>query len=248
VSILTAIFLGLIQGLTEFLPVSSSGHLMLFQKLLNMPNNMLLFNIILHVATLCAVVIVFRKKIWQLIRHPLNKTNLYLIIATAITCTIVLIFKDLIDRVFTYKVLPVTFMLTAIVLFIVTFVKPRDKNIKMTTAITAGLAQGIAVIPGLSRSGITIAANLALGTKRTEAAEFSFLMSIPIIIASLVYELISSQEAIKLEVLPTVLAFITALLSGIFAIKFMLHIVARVKLYWFSIYLIILALISVFIL
>lgn len=240
--------LGIIQGLTEFLPVSSSGHLILFQKLFGLDGDLLLFNIILHIATLCAVVIVFRKRIWQLIRHPLNKTNLYLLIATAITCTLVIIFKNTIDRTLTHKILPVTFMITAIILFATTFVKPKEKNIGYTSAIASGLAQAIAVIPGLSRSGLTISANLATGIKRESAAEFSFLMSIPIIIASLVYELIDTGEKLSLEILPTSAAFLAALLSGIFAIKIMLHIVKKVKLYWFSIYLIALAFVCLFIL
>ena len=220
---------------------------MMFQRLLGMPENMLLFNIILHVATLCAVVIVFRKKIWQLVRHPFNKTNLYLLIATAITCALVIVFKDLIDRTFTYRILPVTFIVTAIVLFGVTLIKPKEKDIGYTSSIISGLAQGIAVIPGLSRSGLTISANLAVGIKREAAAEFSFLMSIPIIIASLLYELVGSRgETMTLDILPTAIAFVIALVSGVFAIKFMLHIVKRVKLYWFSLYLILIAVVCLF--
>jgi len=248
VSILLAIFLGLVQGLTEFLPVSSSGHLMMFQHLFNVQGNHLLFTIVLHIATLLAVVIVFHKKIWQLIRHPFNKTNYCLLIATILTCALVILFKDFIDKTFTYKILPLTFMVTAIVLFAATMVKPREKDITYTSAITVGLAQGIAVIPGLSRSGTTISALLVTGTKRETAAEFSFLMSIPIIIASLVYELTTAAGPLKLDVFPTAIAFITALASGILAIKFMLHLIRRVKLHWFSMYLIVLSIVCVCIL
>jgi len=237
-SIILAIFLGLVQGLTEFLPVSSSGHLILFQHLFKMPGDMLLFNIILHLATLCAVILVFHKKIWQLVRHPFNKTNLYLVVSTAVTCAFVLLFKDFIDRTFTHKILPVTFMLTALVLYAVTIIKPKDKPVTGVTAIAVGLMQGIAVIPGLSRSGMTISTMLATGTKRQTAAEFSFLMSIPIIIASFLYEMLESGGKLHAEILPTAVAFVVALASGIFAIKFMLHIIQRVNFRWFSLYLV----------
>jgi len=252
VNIFIAIFLGIVQGLTEFLPVSSSGHLILFQRILNLPEDMLLFNIILHIATLLAVLIVFRKRIWHLVRHPFNKTNLALILATIVTVGFVLLFKDFIDRTLTARILPITFMITAIVLFSTTFIKdksllPDDKEITYISALSTGLAQGIAVVPGFSRSGFTISTALATGTKRERAAEFSFLMSIPIIIAALVYELISNPSPTLGPALPLIFAFVTALISGIFAIKFMLKLVKKIKLYWFSLYLIILAIITIFI-
>ena len=250
-SIFLAVFLGIVQGLTEFLPVSSSGHLILFQHLFSMPDDMLLFNIILHIATLLAVVIVFHKKIWQLVRHPFNKMNLLLLISTAVTVGFVVLFKDLIDRTFTYRILPITFMLTAILLFATTFIarNPRpgqalfstNGNVNVPSALAVGFTQFIAVIPGISRSGTTISTLLYSGVKREQAAEFSFLMSIPIIIASFVYEMMDITRETTIDVFPTIIAFIAALLSGILAIKFMLNIIRRVKLHWFSIYLVALA-------
>ncbi|MCL2570277.1 MAG: undecaprenyl-diphosphate phosphatase [Firmicutes bacterium] len=253
--IYVAIILGLIQGLTEFLPVSSSGHLILAQYLFNLPEDMLLFNIILHVATLLAVLIVFRLRIWQLVRHPFNKTNLALVLATIVTVSLVLIFKDIIDRTFTARVLPITFFITAIILFATTFVRENpnqntdDAELEITkkSALATGLAQAIAVVPGFSRSGFTIATALATGTKRQAAAEFSFLMSIPIIIGALVLELVSGPVSSDIEIFPLVIAFLVALVSGVFAIKFMLRIVRRIKLYWFSLYLVILAIVTVFV-
>ena len=249
-TVFTAILLGFIQGLTEFLPVSSSGHLMLAQHFFNMPDNMLMFDIILHIATLCAVVIVFRKKIIFLIRNPLCKTNYCLLIATAITCTIVILFKDQIDQTLTYKILPFTFMITAILLFATSLINPKNSGeVGYKTSIIAGIAQGIAVIPGISRSGSTIAASLFTGARREAAAEFAFLMSIPIIIASFLFELISSPaSAISLDPVPLLFGFATALASGIFAIKFMLKIVKEIKLYWFSLYLVALSITLLFIL
>jgi undecaprenyl-diphosphatase len=247
-SILLALFLGIVQGLTEFLPVSSSGHLILFQHLFGLPEDMLMFNIILHVATLLAVVICFHKKIWQLVRRPFNKTNAYLIIATAVTCTLVVLFKDFIDSTFTYKVLPFTFMVTAVVLVIASIAKQSQGSVRAPSALLVGLTQFIAVIPGISRSGTTISTLLATGVKREDAAEFSFLMSIPIIIASFAYELLNVNGNVAVDVLPTAVAFIAALVSGVLAIKFMLGIIRRAGLYWFSIYLIALSLFCLFIL
>ena len=240
-----AVFLGLVQGLTEFLPVSSSGHLIMVQHFLNMPENMLMFNIVLHLATLTAVVVVFRKKIWLLIRSPFCRTNLCLALATMITCAFVLLFKGPIDAAMTHRVLPVTFIMTAIVLFLTSFITNREtaskpKNLFKIAAV-AGLAQGIAVVPGISRSGATIAACLFMGARREDAAEFSFLMSIPIIVASFLHELVGNTAPLAVDVMPLTLAFVAALVSGIIAIKLMLTIVRRVKLYWFSAYLVVLS-------
>jgi undecaprenyl-diphosphatase len=242
-----AILLGLVQGLTEFLPVSSSGHLILFQHFLGIDGDMMLFNIILHIATLTAVVVVFRKKIWSLVKQPFCKTNLALLLATVITCAMVFVFKDLIDRSFTHRILPITFLITATLLFATTLLAKGAREVGYKTSALAGFIQGIAVIPGISRSGSTIAACLSTGTKREAAAEFSFLMSIPIIVASFVYELISGGGVV-LNVSPIALicAFVAALVSGVLAIKIMLRVVKNVKLYWFSMYLVILAIVLLF--
>lgn len=245
-SIIVAIFLGVVQGLTEFLPVSSSGHLILFQHIFNMDGDLLMFNIILHIATLVAVCFVFRGQICALVRHPFKKTNACLVIATAITCGMVVIFKDIIDRTFTYKILPFSFLATAIILFLTNFIPRNDREVGIKTSIAVGIAQGIAVIPGLSRSGTTISTILATGVKRESAATFSFLMSIPVIIASFLYEIIGAVTsgdigAIIPPIIPTALAFVAAVISGIFAIKIMLRVIQNVKLHWFSLYLVILA-------
>jgi undecaprenyl-diphosphatase len=246
-----AIILGFVQGLTEFLPVSSSGHLLLLQYFFGIEDSPLLFDIILHLATLTAVIIVLRKKIWQLIRKPFQKTTYCLIVATAITCVMVLIahFAGWTDLMRDYRILPITFMITAIALFVVTILpKRKEGDVTYKTGIIAGIAQGIAVIPGISRSGATIAASFATGVKREEAAEFAFLMSIPIIVASFVFELINSGGAVaSMSFWPVALGFIAALISGIFAIKVMLALVKRIKLYWFSIYLVVLAIILSFV-
>jgi len=201
------------------------------------------------VATLLAVVIVFRKTIWELIRKPFCKFNLCLVLSTAITCGLVLIFKDTIDKTFTYAILPFSFLATAIILFLTSFIKGKGDEVGFKSAMVVGLAQGIAVVPGLSRSGTTISALLMSGVEKTSAATYSFLMSIPIIVASLLLEILTIRGeggATHLELLPTFVAFIAAFLSGILAIKFMLNIIRRVKLHWFSLYLVVLAVVCFF--
>jgi len=250
-----AFILGLVQGITEFLPVSSSGHLILLQSIFNLPDDLMLFNILLHIATLLAVMVVFRKRIWELVKKPFQPTVYALVLATAITVIFVLIFGNLLERTFTASVLPITFMMTAILLTLISFNSEPNvpgtmyKDFSTTkVGFATGLAQGLAVIPGFSRSGFTISAALASGVSREKAAEFAFLMSIPIIIAALVYEIVGANGNINVgvEAAPLIIAFLAALISGIFAIKFMLHIVRRIKLYWFSVYLVLLAIITLF--
>jgi len=244
-SIAISFLLGLIQGLTEFLPVSSSGHLILAQYLMDMPEDMMLFNIMLHVATLCAVLIVFRYRVWELIRNPFSSMGISLMIATLVTVTFVLVFGRIIDAAFSVYTLPVAFFITAIVLLLVSFIKTGEKEVGHKEGAWIGLVQGLAVIPGFSRSGFTIAAGLTAGVKRERAAEFSFLMSIPIIVAALVYEIAREGfSGVGVEAFPLMVGFLTALVSGIFAIKVMLALIKRIKLYWFSVYLIILAVVS----
>ena len=112
----TAIFLGLVQGLAEFLPVSSSGHLLLFENLLGITDGGLLLTLLLHCATLLAVVVVYRRRLWQMIRHPWQKETRQLVVATILTCGIVLAFNDVIDRLFTIQALPYLFLICGLIL------------------------------------------------------------------------------------------------------------------------------------
>ena len=260
-SILVALILGIVQGLTEFLPVSSSGHLLLLNQLFGINGDFLLVSIILHFATLLAVVFVFWKDIWELIKHPFSKPAINLYVATIPTVVIVLIFKKFIESSFeNASLLPFCFMLTAVLLLITYFLSNRKNKgqveyenyceIKRSSAFAMGISQGLAVIPGISRSGSTICTGLILGENRKESAKFSFLMSIPIIIASMIYEIVFSSSTASINAIgamPLIVAFIAAFLVGIISIKFMLKVVEKAKYYYFSIYLIILSIISLFV-
>ena len=236
----TAIFLGLVQGLAEFLPISSSGHLLLFEHLCGITDGGLLLTLILHLATLLAVVVVYRQRLWQLIRYPWQKQTWQLLLATVITCGMVILFKDMIDSLFSLAALPYLFLLCGCYLLLPTLLRPRETAHPWVQSLAMGLAQGIAVVPGLSRSGVTITTGRLTGMNSAAATDFSFLMSIPIILASLVYELLQGGTIQMLGFGNVLLAFITAFVSGIVAIKMMLNMTKKIDLRWFAVYLFVL--------
>lgn len=248
---LALFLLGLIQGLTEFLPVSSSGHLVLFSKLFGIEESLFL-SILLHCATLLSIVVVFYKDVWNMIRHPLSKQTMQIAVATIPTCVIVLILMPIIKQSFAGGLLPICFLVSAILLFVAEKLSKKRsvKQLDFKIAFIMGVAQGFAVFPGISRSGTTISAGLLAGGEKQEVSKFSFLMSIPIILLSLLmelYEVFVGGLSISLEILPTILSFMVAFLIGIFAIKVMMKITANSNLKWFSIYLIVIAIVSFFI-
>jgi len=244
-NIFIAFLLGLVQGLTEFLPVSSSGHLVLLQKIFGIQNNVILFDIILHLGTLLAVVIIYRKSILDLIKNPFSKKMRFLIVGTFPTLIIAFLFKDFFESAFSGNLLFIGFLATSILLLITNYYdkkKLNSKNMNYKYILTMGIFQGIAVFPGLSRSGSTVTSSLILGVKKEEALEYSFLLSIPIILASLIYELIFSSITISsVEVLPIIIGFLTSSLFGIISIKFMIKIVKNNTYKYFAIYLIVLS-------
>jgi len=199
--ILQGIILGIIQGLTEFLPISSSGHLTLFQKLFGIEEGARTFDIAVHMATLIAVVAVFRKDILEIIKKPLSKMSLLIIVGTIPTGIIALILKDIIEKLLVSGAsLGIEFIITGLILVYAERVKSKDKGLEKTTyadALLIGVAQGIAIMPAISRSGLTIAGALFRGLNREFAAKYSFMLSIPIILlatASDVYEGIKGTE------------------------------------------------------
>ena len=242
-NIIKYIFIGFIQGITEFLPVSSSGHVVLFGSLFEL-DNLLLISVVAHIGTLFAVLYCYRKRIFELIRHPKNKTNLNLIIATIPTIIIVLLFNSFLEDNFSSKTLVWGFLISAILLVIADLRKDGNKPLNKKSAFYMGVSQGLALLPGISRSGSTLVCGLLVGVDKNEALDFSFLMSIPIILASAVYEsfkLFTSQ--ITINWLGIFLVMISSFIFGIISIKIMLKLVKKNKLYYFSIYLIVLSLI-----
>ncbi|MCM1324886.1 MAG: undecaprenyl-diphosphate phosphatase [Acetobacter sp.] len=250
--IIALIILGIVQGATEFLPVSSSGHLVMLGKFFNVPDS-LFVSIILHLATLLSILVVLRKEVFALVRRPFCEQSVKLMVATIPTCIIALILMPIIGDAFSGAFLGLSFLTTAIVLFVSERISKKKKMTEELTyrqAFVMGIAQGLAIFPGISRSGATISAGNLSGANREKSAKFSFIMSIPVILLSLVlevYKIISQGEMISVNILGLVLAFIAAFLVGVLCIKGMLKLTQRAGLGWFSIYLLALAILNIFI-
>lgn len=273
-NILEAFILGIIQGISEFLPISSSGHLSIFSEFMDLSNVPILFDILLHVATLFSVLIVFRKKISGLIvslckfiswhadkkgrktagtegdagtqeipdENVVNdvRTILALITATLATGITGFILKDYAETLKPVFI-SVLFIITGILLVLSERIKHKNptETVNYRQALVIGLAQGIGVLPGLSRSGVTISAALCSGVKRTSAGEFSFLLSIPAIVAAFIFEVKDADTLMGTVPLSSLAAgMVSAFTAGLLSLKFLLHLIKRGKLSWFACYLI----------
>ena len=251
-----AIVLGAVQGLAEFLPVSSSGHLLLLQRLLGISEGGLFFDVILHIATLVPICIVLKKQIAGLFKKPFNKL-FCLIVATIPACITGVLLSDKIESAFYSKsllsacLISAAFLCTAGELIIAERIAKKNKKqltVKYSSALIMGVAQGIAVIPGLSRSGTVLSAGTFARLEKEENANFTFLMSIPIILgAGLVsgIKLFGNGEITIVFILPTLFGAITAMVTGYIAITFMLKIIGKANYKWFSLYLLCLSCVSV---
>lgn len=246
-----ALVLGLIQGLTEYLPVSSSGHLAIGAHLfgINGEDN-LTFTIMVHVATVLSTLVILWKEIdWilkGLFKFQMNEETKYalnIVISMIPVGVVGLFFKDKVEEVFGSGLLIVGIMLlvTACLLTFSYFAKPRQKeNISPLHAFIIGLGQALAVLPGLSRSGTTIATGLLLGDKKEKMAQFSFLMVIPPILGEALLDLLmglKGEEALGgIDAFPMIVGFVAAFVSGCLACKWMINIVKKGKLVYFGIY------------
>ena len=254
-SVVQSAVLGLIQGLGEFLPVSSSGHLLLARIFLGIQTDspaMKMLDILLHIGTLIPVLIIFRKDWIDMILHPVrNKTLLLLVVASLPTLAVYLAAKKLFPSVNGFAVfdsgwfLGSSFLITSFFLLLcdrLSFRKPGRSNgrVGIPQAIVMGLFQGIGMIPGVSRSGSTIFAGVSAGLSRTNAAKFSFMMSVPAILGSLLMEGKDALElgyANEIELIPSLVGISVAAVVGYLAIRFMMKIIAKVPLSWFALYL-----------
>ena len=239
-SILEAVVLGIIQGLTEFLPVSSSGHLVLLSNVFGIASEHLFFELMVHVGTLIAVAVVMRKQIIELFKPPFKKMA-YLIIATIPAVAYTLLFSDFAKGAFSGYLLGYAFLLTALLLTAAELISarmPKRSEFKAGSAAVMGLMQVVGTLPGVSRSGWRIACGLLCGIDRKQAAGFSFLMSVPAIIGAALYEaygLVKAPE-IHIDWIPTIIGTACAAVSGYFAIRFMLALITKKRLYGFAIY------------
>ena len=250
-----AIILGAVQGLTEFLPVSSSGHLLLMERWLKIDTDGgLFFDIMLHMGTLIPVCIVFFNSIKGLFVKP-YKTLLYLVIATLPAVAAGFLLQDKIENLYkggtllSAVLLSFSFIFTSAELFFAGKISQKNKNalpLSAKSSIIMGVFQGFAIVPGLSRSGTVITGGTIARFEKGKNAEFAFLMSIPVILGAAVVSGVKvARQGVNVEVLPVLFGVITAAVSGYIAIGVMLAAVKKAKFGWFSLYLILLAFLSV---
>jgi undecaprenyl-diphosphatase len=237
--------LGLVQGLTEFLPVSSDGHLVIAQRLLGIAERGMVFEIVVHVATLAATLLFYRARVGALVRGALAREpdalryGAKLAVATLPAVVAALAFGDLLEAQFeSARVAALGLLFTGAVLWTTrrTFASARLAEPGWSTALWMGCAQALAILPGVSRSGLTLAAALALGVAPLAAAEFSFLMGVAAITGAAVWAL---PELLASPVSATpALSFgaLTALVSGVAAIWFCIRLLSRGSLHWFAYY------------
>lgn len=252
-NVFQAAILGLVQGLGEFLPISSSGHLALGRLFMDLPENdaYRILDILLHVGTLIPVIIVFGKDWWDILKNPFkSRTLLLLFIASMPTLLFKVVFDDFLTAADTGWFLGVSFLLTAVFLLVAEQTSKRKRSFAEKPgffhAIVMGCMQGVALLPGVSRSGSTLAGGLLSGLDRKSAAKFSFMMSAPAIVGALLLE---GKDALEeglfqhLELLPTLVGMAVACVSGYVAIRFMLRLISKASLNWFALYVAILGVI-----
>ena len=267
---LEALLLGLVQGLTEFLPVSSSGHLMIGQRLLGTDlegGEDLLFVVLVHAATVLATIVVFRKQIWgflkDLFRFQYNDGTDYILkigLSMVPVMIVGLFFKDQVEALFSsMTVVGICLLVTALLLFLSDHynqlkglccgscaakeaaesdtVSGARNGISWWQAFVIGLGQSLAVLPGLSRSGTTISTGLLSGVKRSEVAQFSFLMVlVPILGEAFLDVLKGDIFSTQMGTLPLICGFVAAFVSGLFACRVMIALVKKARLSWFALY------------
>ncbi|MBR5807159.1 MAG: undecaprenyl-diphosphate phosphatase [Alistipes sp.] len=245
---LQSIILGIVQGLTEFLPVSSSGHLMLASEILGTDLSAaddLTFSLTLHAATVLSTIVILWREVARLFRGVFSRTFneeqsyvLKIVISMIPVGIVGLLFKDYLEAAFSsVLVVGVMLLVTAVLLTFAYKAKPRQKDtISYRDAFIIGVAQACATMPGLSRSGSTIATGLLLGNKKESVAQFSFLMVLPPILGNALLDIIKGEFGGGVELVPLMAGFVVAFVTGCLACKFMIEMVKRGKLIWFAAY------------
>ncbi len=244
-----ASILGIIQGLTEFLPVSSSGHLEIGKAILgndSLPKESLLLTVILHFATALSTIVIFRKDIVEIFKglfsfrwNEETRFSLKIIISMIPAALIGFFFESQMEMLFGGNLILVGFMLivTSLLLWLTDKSKAILKPVSYTNSFVIGMAQAIAILPGISRSGATIATSVLLGNEKSKAAKFSFLMVVPLIFGKIGKDLLSGDLNFQSsEIMPIAAGFVAAFLAGLLACKWMISIVKKSKLSYFSIY------------
>jgi len=247
-----SLLLGLLQGLTEFLPVSSSGHLVIVQHLLGVGGDMFFFDVVVHGATLLAVVVYFRRELKVLLRSLLGLPGeapvelpcatakslwLSLVVGTVPAVLVGLTLKSEIESLFASRqAAPAFLLLTGVFLLVTRSRRDSERGVSAGTAFLIGLAQGLAILPGISRSGWTIGAAILIGVNRRKSVQFSFLLSIPAVAGALLYELVQAGSVEGQAVSAVLAGAAIAFLSGLLAIRILFGFSSRGRLELFGLY------------
>lgn len=247
--LLRALVLGIVQGLTEFLPVSSSGHLELAKWLLNdesLAAASMLMTVTLHAATALATLVVFRKDVADIFRDLFRfewndgtRFSLLIIVSMLPAAVVGVLFDDLLEALFNRQIPLVAILLvvTGLLLFLADRARRTEKPVGWTEAILIGLAQAVAILPGISRSGATISTSVLLGVDRERAARFSFLMVVPLIFGKMAKDILDGAFAVSTVSLPALgTGFVAAFTTGILACVWMIRLVKQAALSWFAYY------------
>lgn len=254
---LQAALLGIIQGLTEFLPVSSSGHLELAKFFLgddSAAEESLLMTIVLHAATALSTIVIFRKDILEIFQgliafknNEATRFSLKIILSMVPAALVGLLFEDAIEQLFAQQIPLVAGMLviTGLLLFLADRAKTTEKDVRWTDALLIGIAQAIAILPGISRSGATISTSVLLGIDREKAARFSFLMVVPLILGKIAKDVLDGEFSETPNLIPLTVGFIAAFLTGLFACHWMIKLVKNSQLSYFAIYCFVVATIAI---
>ena len=246
--LLKALVLGIIQGLTEFLPVSSSGHLELAKWIMqddSLAAESMLMTVTLHAATALATILVFRKDILEILKDLFkfqwNDGTKFatLIVVSMIPAAIVgILFDDILEALFDRQIVLVAFMLivTGLLLFLADRAKNTEKVVDWKDAVLIGLAQAVAILPGISRSGATISTSVMLGIDREKSARFSFLMVVPLILGKMAKDVLDGGFSGTVSLPELGIGFVAAFFTGILACVWMIKLVKKAKLKWFAYY------------
>lgn len=248
-SFLEAIILGIVQGLTEFLPVSSSGHLELGKALLgdtSLPQESMMFTIVLHFATALSTLVIYRKEVTRIVaglfqfrNNDETRFSLKIILSMIPAAAVGVFFNEEIEQLFDRQIVLVGLMLwiTGLLLFIADRAKNTSRDVSVKHSIVIGIAQAIAILPGISRSGATISTSVLLGIDRTKAASFSFLMVVPLILGKIAKDLMDGAVHFSDDQLHILgVGFLAAFVTGLFACKWMISLVRNAQLAYFSYY------------
>ena len=255
---LDSLILGIIQGLTEFLPVSSSGHLELGKSILgdnSLPKESMIFTVVLHFATALSTIVVFRKDIIEIIKELLkfewnsNTQFIFKIIISMLPAALIgVFFETELESLFSNNIVLVGAMLiiTGLLLLLADRAQNTSKNVSFKNAFTVGVAQAVAILPGISRSGATISTAVLLGIDKTKAARFSFLMVIPLIFGKIFKDIFSGELSYEnAQITFLGIGFITAFVSGLLACTWMIRLVKNSQLKYFAYYCAVIGIIAI---